>query len=146
MLRKTEGKMRRIWHRMRQVDTITSSVNMSLSKLRKIVKDRGAGVLQSVGSQRGVRGDLVSEQQQRQLTRAQPTSLSASQIAGTTEHQKQTKSKPQKYLIKKMGGGSDQEFFQRRRSDGLQVHEKMLNSTNHQRKSNQNHCALSPHT
>ena len=42
MLRKTEGKKRRIWHRVRWFDTITNSVDMSLSKLRKIVKDREA--------------------------------------------------------------------------------------------------------
>ena len=32
MLRKTEGKKRRIWHRVRWFDTITTSMDMNLSK------------------------------------------------------------------------------------------------------------------
>ena len=39
MLGKIEGKMRRGWQRMRWVDSIIDSVDMNLSKLRKIVKD-----------------------------------------------------------------------------------------------------------
>ena len=42
MLRKTEGKRRRGWQRMRQLDGITDSVGMSLSKLQVMVKDREA--------------------------------------------------------------------------------------------------------
>ena len=41
MLRKTEGKRRR-WQRMRWLDSITSSMEMNLSKLPEIVKDRQA--------------------------------------------------------------------------------------------------------
>ena len=42
MLGKIEGKRRRWWQRMRWLDGITGSTDMSLSKVRKIVKDREA--------------------------------------------------------------------------------------------------------
>ena len=42
MLGKIEGKRRRVWQRMRWLDSITDSMNMNLSKLREMVKDRGA--------------------------------------------------------------------------------------------------------
>ena len=42
MLGKTEGKRRRGKQRMRWLDSIISSMDMNLSKLQKIVKDRGA--------------------------------------------------------------------------------------------------------
>ena len=42
MLGKTEGKRRRGQQRMRRLDGITDSMDMGLSKLRKIVKDREA--------------------------------------------------------------------------------------------------------
>ena len=42
MLGKIEGKRRRGWQRMRRLDSITDSMDMSLSKLRQIVKDRKA--------------------------------------------------------------------------------------------------------
>ena len=42
MLRKTEGRRRRVRQRMRWLDSIIDSMNSSLSKLQEIVEDEGA--------------------------------------------------------------------------------------------------------
>ena len=50
-LRKIEGKRGRGRQRMRWLDSITDSMDMNFSKLQEMVKDREAGVWQSMGSQ-----------------------------------------------------------------------------------------------
>ena len=63
MLGKTEGERRREQQRMRWLDSITGSMDMTSSKLREVVKTGKLGLLQSMGLQR-VGHDLVTEQQQ----------------------------------------------------------------------------------
>ena len=80
MLGKVEGRRRRRWQRIRCLDGIIDSMDMSLSKLPTTTgrwwRTGKPGVLQSMGSQR-VGHDLLTQQQQQQnLCKYSPLLLS----------------------------------------------------------------------
>ena len=58
MLGKIEGRRRRGQQRMRWLDSITDSIDMNLSKLREIVKDRGTWRASPWGRKESAMGEL----------------------------------------------------------------------------------------
>ena len=68
MLGKIKGRRRRHLQRIRRLDGITDSMDMSLSKLRETVRTGKSGMLQSVESQR-VRRALPTEQHSQKVNR-----------------------------------------------------------------------------
>ena len=64
MLEKTEDRRRREHRRMRWLDGITDAMDVNLGKLQEMVRNRGPGMLQSMGSQRVTHHFMTEQQQQ----------------------------------------------------------------------------------
>ena len=58
MLEKIEGRRRRGHQKMRWLDGIIDAMNMNFSKLWEMVRDKEAGMLQSMGLKRDMTGQL----------------------------------------------------------------------------------------
>ena len=82
MLGEIESRRRRGSQRVRWLEGITNAVDINLGKLWEMVRDRGPGVLQSMGTQR-VRHDWVTEQwQQVTFERAVITEIGGCVVRG----------------------------------------------------------------
>ena len=64
MLGKIEGRRRRGWQRLRRLDSITDSMDMSLSKLWGIVKDRDKWILKFIWKCKGPRRPNLEKESQ----------------------------------------------------------------------------------